>query len=310
MTTSQSNDVSAPPSTAEICGWWVPYWARLSEPQFFKEIFGATPFVFRESQYVDSSRVCCGFSDPLDVLNRLGGPVNVISPRDGSRPIEKTVQTIEEATAAYDSGWAAAVPDIDRRIPDVHTARCLLAEILEIPWATIRTGLFLAPPGGGLAYHFDARHIFSIQWLGEKRWVYEPNTQAPYPLENHVRPHVLPDQLSRYVTAPFPDRPTSEAMSVILRPGSALYLPLGYWHETEALTPSVSVSFGVDVPRVLDRWLERLRECLLTEPRFRNSQPLPKTMALCPEETQAAQIDELNLLFELVAAWKKGGLPP
>lgn len=310
MNTLDSADLSAAVPPTRPPAWIAPLLGAMTDPGFFEETFGLAPWVHHNGAGSESTDSGCGFTDPEQVVIQIGSPVNIISPRDGRKPIEKTVHTLDEALAAYRSGWGMAIADVDTRLPDVHTARCFLADMLEIPWSWIRTGLFLAPPGGGLAYHFDARHIFSIQWLGTKRWAFEPNTQAPYPLENHVRPHALPVELARYVTEPLPDGPSSAATHVVMSPGQILYLPLGTWHETEALTPSVSVSFGVDIPRVLDEWLQRLRDHLLVFPLFRNSRMLPKSRALRPEAVHATQLEEINLLLGLVSSWKKAPLDP
>jgi 50S ribosomal protein L16 3-hydroxylase len=61
----------------------------------------------------------------------------------------------------------------------------------------------------------------------------------------------------------------AEAEEVWLRPGSVLFLPRGYWHQTRARAGSLSLNFTFDQPCWADVVLPEIRRALLREERWR-----------------------------------------
>lgn len=129
---------------------------------------------------------------------------------------------------------------------------------------------FVAAPGAGAEKHFDNREVVVLQLLGRKQWLLAPNPAWPHPLMPHsagAPPHPYNRKAPAAVLA---DRAMpADAEERIMDPGAALFVPRGYWHATRALEPSLSFSFGVRCPTRVERFVERLRRELATDPAWR-----------------------------------------
>ena len=127
----------------------------------------------------------------------------------------------------------------------------------------VRAQAWLGPSGTYTPLHCDAAHNVLAQVVGVKRVRLLPPGAAPHvyaappPLQNtSLLPRAALRQHGRSgggsdasavsdAAAAFPllrqcPLPLQE---VVLAPGDALFIPRGWWHEVEALTPSFSVSF-------------------------------------------------------------------
>jgi hypothetical protein len=131
-------------------------------------------------------------------------------------------------------------------------------------------------------WHFDAQENFTVQMTGYKKWSLAPPT-APNPVTNlhpkssnrlSVRNGLKVNHAyatpERHLAADGPD--LSEAESFILRPGSILYAPGGFWHKVDTVGsgPSLSMNFSVDTARWIDVFLPRFIQHLYgSDPRWR-----------------------------------------
>ena len=99
----------------------------------------------------------------------------------------------------------------------------------------------------GLPVHHDTHDVFSLQVVGEKRWlVYEPALELP-----------LKDQKYR----PEHGEPGEPVIDVMLKPGDTLYLPRGWLHEAAtSSTDSLHITVGVNVYTWLDAFKAALAE--------------------------------------------------
>jgi hypothetical protein len=101
--------------------------------------------------------------------------------------------------------------------------------------------LWLGPAGTVTPLHHDVMNILLVQIVGRKRAI----------LVDPARTHCVYNDLSVYsqVDAADPDYTRHPAfrharpVSVLLEPGDALFIPVGWWHHVEALDRSISLSF-------------------------------------------------------------------
>ncbi len=100
--------------------------------------------------------------------------------------------------------------------------------------------LWIGPGGTNTPLHHDENMLWHTQLVGAKRWrLWSPlewsrmyNHHAVFsPIDVHA-----PD-LQRY-----PRFAQATALEVVVRPGEAIYLPPGWWHQVSALEPSISVN--------------------------------------------------------------------
>ena len=89
--------------------------------------------------------------------------------------------------------------------------------------------------------HFDPQDNLFVQLEGWKRFTISPPSDFslfdPFPISH---PHTRQTQVHFHSSEPLPD--SVRVLSIDLGPGEALFLPAGWVHAVEALTPTISVS--------------------------------------------------------------------
>lgn len=160
------------------------------------------------------------------------------------------------------SGIGVGVPEVDR------WTRAIAKDLGMPPIVdSVRANAFAAIAGGvRFPLHFDATDVIVVQLVGDKRWRLAPNPEVPYPTSGcGTFAPVLPGKdIRRYHYDGFP-QPKRER-TILLRPGSALYVPGGYWHGTETIGPSFSITFVLGRPSAHDLVLERIKAALSQNP--------------------------------------------
>ncbi|MEV6011983.1 cupin-like domain-containing protein [Streptomyces sp. NPDC051976] len=107
--------------------------------------------------------------------------------------------------------------------------------------ATHKVFLWLGPSGTITPLHHDVQNVLLVQVRGTKRVL----------LVDPLRTHTVYNDLSVYsaVDADDPDYTKhpryrhARPVEVLLRPGEALFIPVGWWHYVESLETSISLSF-------------------------------------------------------------------
>jgi hypothetical protein len=180
-------------------------------------------------------------------------------------PIDKV-----NAAALWQMGLTVYFPDVT---PYVRGLEALLRQLeteLGVRAGSARCGAFASPPGDGLACHYDAEDVISIQLAGRKRFHLAPVAELPTPYGMQYGPGSAPyNDLYPQVAGPFPDWQRAHFESVDMAPGSVLFMPRGTWHRSEALSESLAVSIILRPPTLLDSALEQLRLMLLQDERWR-----------------------------------------
>eukprot|EP00808_Paulinella_micropora_P014405 g23420.t1 len=136
--------------------------------------------------------------------------------------------------------------------------------------------LFAVSGSHDTPWHFDAQDNFTIQLRGVKRWsILPPPEGLEHPItnlhpQNSDQAQLLKDRVKLSMCCPcrpVPPPPGPEhtaaarANSVLLRPGSVLFVPAGSWHRVEAVDDaegSLSVNLSLHPARWLDVLLSRL----------------------------------------------------
>jgi hypothetical protein len=104
--------------------------------------------------------------------------------------------------------------------------------------------LWIGPKGSFTPMHHDLTNNLLVQVVGRKRVVMAAPGEAPK-LSNSI--HVFSDISD--ILAPdvdpvrFPRRRDVRLQEVLLEPGAALFLPIGWWHQVYALDFSVSITY-------------------------------------------------------------------
>ena len=129
-----------------------------------------------------------------------------------------------------------------RQVPALAPITEAIAAALVVPVHNIESTLFCNQPGARTRMHFDPVDTITLQVTGSKRWRLAPNLQAPYPTGGYATldPQLMPE-LRLYAHDRLLTHMPADADEYLLTPGSILYVPRGFWHETESDEASISL---------------------------------------------------------------------
>lgn len=100
-----------------------------------------------------------------------------------------------------------------------------------------RMGLWIGPAGTHTPLHHDGDDSMFCQVLGRKRLrLAPPESIALLDHSRGVYSHWDPRSEDELAAGP------ERLLEVVLAPGEALFIPAGWWHQVDALDPSISVS--------------------------------------------------------------------
>jgi hypothetical protein len=135
--------------------------------------------------------------------------------------------------------------------------RDLMADLLPLPEILHPdaegkgTFLWLGPRGTITPLHHDVVNILFVQLYGRKRFMIAPPDHTPLVYNRRgVFSDVDPEQPNLTI---YPLAAKAKFRTVILEPGDAMFLPVGWWHQVRSLDLSMSVSFTTfNVPNAFE----------------------------------------------------------
>jgi 50S ribosomal protein L16 3-hydroxylase len=170
------------------------------------------------------------------------------------------------ARKLYRAGMTFYVKDM----PELEPVRDAVAGFWRVPTGDVTCDVFCNHPGAKSRAHFDAANLIAVQITGRKRWRIAPNHHAPDPNSGWAtRDRTMARELRLYARGPMPERMPDDAEEFLLEPGALLYMPRGFWHETESDRESVSLHVSQAILPWADALLPVLRARLVREPAFR-----------------------------------------
>src|SRR5262249_31430031 len=113
------------------------------------------------------------------------------------------------------------------------------AEYLDEAMSSGRVFLWLGPAGTVTPLHHDVLNIIIVQVTGRKRFILIDPLRARYVYND--------DGVFSMVDAANPDYSRfplyayADPITVVLEPGDALFIPVGWWHHVESLELSASL---------------------------------------------------------------------
>lgn len=183
-----------------------------------------------------------------------------------------------------------------------------LASDLGIASGSLNCEAFCSVDDSRVTMHSDRDLNFAILVRGHKRWRIAENRN----IRNQTslcRPSSAPThdpfQLTLADALPFPEAMPEDAMEIDVDPGGLLFLPRGWWHETEASGECFQVNFVMNRPMWFEVLTRALKERLIRDVRWR---AMAHDIFGAPERRDIA----LAELGDLVATLCKelGGLDP
>ncbi|MEM7153863.1 MAG: cupin domain-containing protein [Myxococcota bacterium] len=206
-------------------------------------------------------------ASPLALAQVHAGPIQTLGTTDEGGHAQREVAR-EQVPTLVEQGKSLKFDGVDRTIEEVDRMCEALASDLGLERSTCYCQAFLSGKGERVALHFDSVEVFVLQLRGRKRWTHARNDEVRFPL-NPWAPGVQssPDH---GIVAPDGFDPDVDTESAVLRPGSAMFVPRGWWHGTEALDDDcVSLSFMVHTPTWIEVGLAALRKRLMASEAWR-----------------------------------------
>jgi len=160
---------------------------------------------------------------------------------------------------------------VERFLPPVQQWLTALRTELGLPLkCDPRSIVYVSPAGSGNSAHFDANANFVVQIRGTKLWRIAPNRDVINPTDRWaMNQDELPEELEGCVHGPLPTQMPADAETIALAPGSVLFVPRGYWHQTESNEDTLALNFTFGQPTWADVVLTALRARLLKDPQWR-----------------------------------------
>ena len=205
------------------------------------------------------------FLQSLEVLlNSWPFPVSAHLP-DVSDESSAITTTAQDAQKLFFNKMGLLFNNVHKISPVLQNWLTVLQKDLGLPQSTLaRCMIYATPDGKGTATHFDQNINFVVQLQGVKKWWIEPNTSVENPSQRHTLGQPVDPELASYMdSAGLPVENSKGRRQIILKPGSMLFVPQGYWHSTEAEGSALALNFTFSQPSWVDLLTTALRSRLI-----------------------------------------------
>jgi ribosomal protein L16 Arg81 hydroxylase len=211
-----------------------------------------------------------GLRDTEDLLQRYTGPISALRMDGSSCRCARAL----DALPLYADGCTLYARHVERVIPELDAVLRQLCKELEMPWTGSASAEVFASNGpSGVSMHSDYDVNFQVLLRGSKRWRLAKNehvrNQTSVCLPGN-RPQRDPLQLTIADRLPLPDTFPDDALSIERVAGSTLFVPRGYWHETEASGECLALNFVIKGPQWRELLLSGLAAHLVHDPAWRD----------------------------------------
>jgi 50S ribosomal protein L16 3-hydroxylase len=183
-----------------------------------------------------------------------------------------TVPTGPHALPFYRQGFTCYLPTVERQLDGVSEMLDTVAAELGLPRKNIVAEIFCSTGKSGVAMHADYDVNFAMLLRGNKRWLLAPNETVLDPMAMCLpagRPQRDPRQLDYAEPVPLPERMPDERLEVDVGPGGLVFLPRGWWHETDATGECLQLNIVIKGPAWLSVVTEGLAGMLVSDRRWR-----------------------------------------
>ena len=171
-----------------------------------------------------------------------------------------------EAIHFYQRGDLLEVTQLHTTIPALRDVVVELAADLGEPPLHFTCSASAAAGEHGALMHYEAALTFHIQLAGETVWRVAPNRHIENPL---IAGDASGDRAPAFGVRPLPDAMPADAMTFRVKPGGVLFIPRGYWHESDRRGESLAVTFSCTPPTWSQRVLHALQRSLESDAAWR-----------------------------------------
>lgn len=158
------------------------------------------------------------------------------------------LSSADDVKKAFASGLGISMePDMPKITELIFWLRSIQRDLGLAKQTYGRCNIYAIPDGGLTGCHYDQNINFVCQITGEKTWDLAPNSHVVNPLTRHTAGTPPDRSTTSYAKQTLPEKmPTKGNISVVLKPGSVLFVPRGWWHQTSSKGESISLNFTYD----------------------------------------------------------------
>jgi 50S ribosomal protein L16 3-hydroxylase len=240
------------------------YLDALVQPRTREEFMAAyaanQPFVVHGLTDSIAALTTLPFLASLDaLLNAWPFPVAAHLPDVADEASSIDASTLD-ARKLFDNGMGLLFNEAHLIAPELQRWLGGLRHELQLSALTqSRCLVYATPRGKGTAPHFDQNINFVLQLHGRKQWQLATNHHVDSPLTRHTMGQVVDAELQSYATLPMPSQMPQDCQTIVLEPGSLLFVPRGTWHATHGFSDALSLNFTYSSPSWLDIFTTALR---------------------------------------------------
>lgn len=242
-----------------------------SVPEFLGDEWPNRPFVTHGLSSSVQSLLELPFLQSLEALLNSWPDVIQAHLPDVADESSAVHATAKDARKLYANQMSLLFNNVQNISPLLKDWLAAIARDLGLPRSTYaRCLVYATPDGKGTTTHFDQNINFVLQVSGTKKWSLAPNFFAVNPTQRFTIGQPLDPELASYAEGEPPtEMPEEERQEVILKPGSMLFVPRGYWHSTEAEGEALALNFTFSQPTWVDLFSMALRSRLSLSPEWR-----------------------------------------
>ena len=174
--------------------------------------------------------------DVKDLMPRYRAPIRRVVTNKSGRVGYRTLSANEMPNASGRTAACHIFNEFQRQFSEVRETITQLCHALDRKpdgcIGSLQTG------GGVISRHCDDVGVIAVQIFGTRQWRIEPNSDPPAGIHDPV---YVPAKLRDGWSAEF--GPASH--TVTLMPGSVLYVPVGWWHETRSSEDSFALAISL-----------------------------------------------------------------
>jgi 50S ribosomal protein L16 3-hydroxylase len=174
----------------------------------------------------------------------------------GNKVVREPVKA-QAALAAYAQGSSLYFLHLDRKVPMIRRLCRTIEQQSGCPSGSVQAQLFAAPRGSEIGLHYDHDDNINMLLRGAKEWSWGENTLERLPLAG-----AFFCELEARTNKPLAS-PSLESSSSVA--GDVRFIPRGYWHQTQSVEESVSITFAMRPPYALEVALRELATTLFPE---------------------------------------------
>ena len=206
----------------EMAGW--PALSRWT-PDYLREKVGASPVQIQVDRNADTD-----FERNMDA-------------HSASMPFDAFIDSITRPGAGNDRYLTAYNSAANQEaLAPLHADLGFVPKLLR-PDAERPYGLlWIGPAGTFTPLHHDLTNNLLLQITGRKRILMVPPTETPRLYNDHHVYSRVGDLSQTGIVAQFPKLDGLRVHEVILNPGEALFIPIGWWHQVTSLDFSVTIT--------------------------------------------------------------------